>query len=89
MDFEAIISAECPTPIRWITERRHYVNRVNDEIRNRDTRITALEEAVAVLAAAADMEMCSNPSKCEVCRKIQDAVNNNPIAAEAVRKAGG
>jgi hypothetical protein len=53
-------------------------------------RITALEEALRVLAARANLGiMCSNPDLCDTCRKIQDAVNNNPIAAEAVRKAGG
>lgn len=43
MDFDAIICRECPTPIQWEVSRRHYVNRVNDAINQRDSHIAALE----------------------------------------------
>jgi len=49
--------------------------------------ITALEEAVRVLAIAADTPMAWKLRDCPECQKIRDDIANNPIAAEAVRKA--
>jgi hypothetical protein len=63
---------------------------IDQTLRQQAETIADLREAVRVLAARATLGiMCAEPNLCDVCRKIRDEVKNNPIAAEAVRKAGG
>ena len=61
-------------------------NATTDEIAE---MLVQKSEAVRVLAIAADTPMAWKLRTCPECQKIRQDIENNPIAAEAVRKAGG